>query len=157
MIQARMGEEHAGARARRSHEWPLAAAVVVLAVLFRSAFLIIWPLVAFDSDQAVTGLMAKHLSELRAFPVFYYGQNYMLAVEAWLAAPVFVVGGVSVTALRLPLLAINVAIALLLLRGFVRDTALRPALAVVPALLFALAAPGVTARLLDANGGNVEP
>jgi hypothetical protein len=27
----------------------------------------------------------------------------------------------------------------------------------MPALLFALAAPGVTARLLDANGGNVEP
>jgi hypothetical protein len=101
--------------------------------------------------------MAKHLQELRAFPVFYYGQNYMLAVEAWLAAPVFAAAGVSVTTLRLPLLAINVAIALLLLHGFVRETGLRPAIALVPTLLFALAAPGVTARLLDANGGNVEP
>jgi hypothetical protein len=152
-----MGEEHAGARARLSTEWRLSAAIVVLAVLFRSAFLIAWPLVAFDSDQAITGLMAKHLSELRAFPVFYYGQNYMLGVEAWLAAPVFAVAGVSVTTLRLPLLAINVAIALLLWRGFVRETGLRPRLALLPALLFALAAPGVTARLLDANGGNVEP
>ena len=31
----------------------------------------------FDSDQAIVGLMAKHLSELRAFPVFFYGQTYM--------------------------------------------------------------------------------
>ncbi len=152
-----MAEEHASARARRSREWWLSAGVVIVAVLFRSAVLVAWPLAAFDSDQAITGLMAKHLAELRAFPVFYYGQNYMLAVEAWLAAPVFAVAGVSATALRLPLLAINIAIALLLLRGLVRETALRPALALVPTLLFALAAPGVTARLLEANGGNVEP
>lgn len=152
-----MAGEHAGARARLLNEWRVSVAVVVLAVLFRSAALLVWPLAAFDSDQAITGLMAKHLAELRAFPIFYYGQNYMLAVEAWLAAPVFASLGASVTALRLPLLAINIAIALLLLRGFVRETRLRPALAVIPTLLFALAAPAAAARLLDANGGNVEP
>src|SRR6476620_5978720 len=124
------------------------AGVVVLLVLLRSVVFVFWEQAHFDSDQAITGLMARHLSELRAFPVFYYGQNYMLAVEAWLAAPVFAVAGASVTALRLPLLAINIAIALLLLRGLVRETGLRPALAVVPTLLFALAAPGITARLL---------
>jgi len=152
-----MAVEHAGARARLLNEWRVSAAVVVLAVLFRSAALVVWPLAAFDSDQAITGLMAKHLAELRAFPVFYYGQNYLLAVEAWLAAAVFAFTGASVTALRLPLLAINIAIAWLLLRGFVRETGLRPAAAAIPTLLFALAAPGTTARLLDANGGNVEP
>ena len=36
----------------------------------------------FDSDQAVVGLMAKRLSEFRSFPLFFYGQNYMLAVQA---------------------------------------------------------------------------
>jgi hypothetical protein len=152
-----MPEEHAGARVRRSNEWWLSAGVVVLAVIFRSVFLLAWPLASFDSDQAVTGLMAKHLAEMRAFPVFYYGQSYMLAVEAWLAAPLFAIAGVSVTVLRLPLLVINLAIALLLFRSFVRETRLRPALAIAPTLLFALAAPGATARLLDANGGNVEP
>ncbi len=152
-----MAEEHARARVRRSTEWWLSAGTVIFFVLFRSTVLVAWPLAAFDSDQAITGLMAKHLAELRAFPVFYYGQNYMLAVEAWLTAPVFLIAGVSATTLRLPLLAINIAIALLLLRGLVRETGLRPAVAVVPILLFALAAPGVTARLLDANGGNVEP
>src|SRR5215218_2984381 len=120
MIQARMAEEHACARAQRSNDWWLSAGVVVFAVLLRSAVLLWWPLASFDSDQAITGLMAKHLAELRAFPLFYYGQNYMLGVEAWLAAPVFLVAGVSVAALKLPLLAINVAIGLLLLRTFER-------------------------------------
>lgn len=35
----------------------------------------------FDSDQAACGLMAKHLSEGRAFPLFFYGQNYLLGVQ----------------------------------------------------------------------------
>jgi len=152
-----MAEQHAGSRARVSREWRLSAGVVVAAVLLRSVVLTIWPLASFDSDQAVTGLMAKHLAELRAFPVFYYGQSYMLGVEAWLAAPVFAIAGASVTALRLPLLAINVTIALLLLRGFVGETGLRPFTAVIPTLSFALASAGVSTRLLDANGGNVEP
>jgi hypothetical protein len=152
-----MGGEHAVDRAPDSREWWLCAGALVLIILFRSAVLVVWPLSYFDSDQAITGLMAKHLSELRAFPVFYYGQNYMLAVEAWLTAPVFLVAGVSATALRLPLLAINIAIALLLFRLLVRETRLRPALALVPTLFFALPAPGTTSHILEANGGNVEP
>jgi hypothetical protein len=155
-----MAEEH-GTRPPRAAtaatEWRLSAGVIILAVLFRTAVIVWWPLSEFDSDQAIVGLMAKHLAELRAFPVFFYGQNYMLAVEAWLAAPLFALVGPSATALRLPLLGINVVIALLLMRGLVRETGLRPALAVVPTLLFALASPGANARLLDANGGNVEP
>jgi hypothetical protein len=55
----------------------LAALVVV-----RSAVFVFAPASHFDSDQAVTGLMAKHLSELRALPLFWYGQTYMLGVEA---------------------------------------------------------------------------
>ena len=152
-----MAEEHAARATRFSTEWRVSAGVVVFAVLLRSAVLLIWPLAAFDSDQAITGLMAKHIAEMRAVPVFYYGQNYMLAVEAWLAAPVFAALGPSVAALRIPLLLINLAIALVVLRGLVHETGLRPAVAAVPTLLFALASPGASARLLDANGGNVEP
>ena len=37
------------------------------------------------ADQAIVGLMAKNLSELRAFPVFFYGQTCMLGVEALVA------------------------------------------------------------------------
>ena len=146
-------EDSAAIRRERRIVYALAALVVVM----RSAVLVLWPQAQFDADQAITGLMARHLAELRAFPVFYYGQNYMLAVEAWIAAPFFVVLGASVTALRLPLLAINLAVAWLLLRTLERETGLRPALALVPTLFFALAPPGTTAHLLEANGGTIEP
>jgi hypothetical protein len=132
-------------------------AILLLVVLGRSVVFVFWPAAQFDSDQAVTGLMAKHLSELRAFPVFWYGQTYMLGVEAWLAAPLMAVFGASVTALKLPLLAMNVAIALLLFRGLTRDAGLDEARAAFATLFFVLAAPITAAHYLTANGGNVEP
>src|SRR5690348_10753388 len=88
------------------------AALAVLTIL-RSAVFVFAGTSHFDADQAVTGLMAKHLSELRAFPVFWYGQTYMLGVEAWLAAPVMAVAGPTITALKLPLLGINVVVVVL--------------------------------------------
>ena len=134
-----------------------AVAIVFVVILFRAAIFVFWERSHFDSDQAITGLMAKHLAEGRAFPVFWYGQSYMLAVESWLAVPLFLLFGTSVTALKLPILAMNLAIGWLLLRGFVYDAGLRPLVAVVPTLFFALPAAGTAARLVEANGGNVEP
>src|SRR5215207_5041232 len=93
-------------------EWWLAVAVLTTIVLFRSGVFVFSERAHFDADQAITGLMAKHLAEGRALPVFWYGQSYMLSVESWLAAPLFVMAGASVTALKLPLLFVNVAIAL---------------------------------------------
>jgi hypothetical protein len=140
----------------RDH-WRRIAIATVILVLFRSAVFMIWPQAHFDSDQAVHGLMAKHIAELRAFPVFMYGQSYLLAVEAWLAAPLFAVAGASVFTLKLPLLLMNVAIALLLLRIFYREVGLRPAMAVAASLFFVLPAPGTAAQLVEASGENVEP
>ncbi|MBA3295637.1 MAG: hypothetical protein H0U19_01770 [Acidobacteria bacterium] len=152
-----MPEQHSEDPPGARREWWIAAALVAGVIVCRSAIFVFWERSHFDSDQAITGLMAKHLAEGRAFPVFWYGQSYMLAVESWLAVPLFVLFGASVTALKLPLLGINLAIGLLLLRGFVRDLGLRPLTAVLPTLFFALPAAGTSARLLEANGGNVEP
>ncbi len=115
------------------------------------------PGVRFDADQAVVGLMAKHISEGRAFPVFFYGQSYLLAVEAYLAAPVMWLLGPTEVALKLPLIAMNVAAALLLLWRLRRDAGLSAGLALVAALPVVVPplAPGV--RLMDAMGGNIEP
>jgi hypothetical protein len=126
-------------------------------VIVRSAVFVFWPAAHLDADQAITGLMAKHLAELRAFPVFWYGQTYMLAVEAWLAAPLMAAAGASVTALKLPLLAMNVAIVWLLMRGLTGDARLGAPAAAFAALFFVLAAPITTAHFLTANGGNIEP
>src|SRR4029078_8664493 len=127
--------------------WVLALAAIVVA---RSAVFGFAPGSQFDSDQAVTGLMAKHLSELRAFPVFWYGQTYMLGVEAWGAAPLMAAFGATVTMLKLPLLVMNVAIAVLLFRGFT-DDGLAPRRAAFATLFFVLVAPITTAHLLTAN------
>jgi hypothetical protein len=136
--------------------WPWLAALTA-AVILRSAVFVFSPASHFDSDQAVTGLMAKHLSELRAFPVFWYGQTYMLGVEAWLAAPLMSIAGATVTALKLPLLIINVAIVWLLFLGLTRETGLDEPRAAFATLFFVLAAPMTSAHFLAANGGNVEP
>ena len=136
---------------------PAIALLLAALAIARSAVFVFWPASQFDSDQAVTGLMAKHLAELRAFPVFWYGQTYMLGVEAWLAAPVMAVLGATVTALKLPLLAMNVAIALLLFHGLTRDERLDDTRAAFATCFFVLAAPITAAHFLTANGGNVEP
>src|SRR5438093_13310202 len=86
-------------------------AVVVAILLFRSALFVFVQQRAFDSDQALAGLAGKLLLEGRAFPLFFYGQNYMLAVEAWLAAPMFWVFGVSVASLRLRAHALDMCVA----------------------------------------------
>ena len=132
-------------------------AIVTLVVVARSAVFVFRPGSYFDADQAIVGLMAKHLSELRAFPVFLYGQTYMLGVEAWLAAPIFAIAGVSATALKIPLLVMNAAIAALLVRAFERDMGLRPAAAAIASLPFILPAPGLGSAFLDASGGTIEP
>ena len=114
------------------------------------------PGVRFDADQAIVGLMAKHISEGRAFPVHFYGQSYLLAVEAYLAAPVMWVLGPTEIALKLPLLAMNVVAAVLLAVTAHRDLGLRPWIAGVCALPLALPPIVVGTRLMEAMGGNAE-
>jgi hypothetical protein len=151
-----MAEPHIAIDPLRRERW-IVLAIACLVVVARSAVFVFRPESYFDADQAIVGLMAKHLSELRAFPVFLYGQTYMLGVEAWLAAPLFAVVGVSATALKMPLLIMNGAIAALLLRAFERDMGLRPAVAAIAALPFILPGAGLTAAFLDASGGTLEP
>ncbi len=131
--------------------------LVVLLVLYRSVLFVFSSWTSFDSDEGVFGLMAKHLAEGRAFPLFMYGQSYILAVEAWLAAPLFILFGPSAAALKLPLLAINVGVGLVLVHLLERECGLRPVLALVASLFFVLPPPGTVAALLSASGGNVEP
>ena len=110
----------------------------------------------FDSDQAIVGLMAKHLSEFRTFPLFFYGQHYMLGVQAWMAAPFFWVGGPTVAMLRMPLVIINCVVALWLLRYITRSVG-SPWLAFMAVLPFVAATPVLSSHLLEALGASVEP
>lgn len=143
--------------ASRRRERRIAIIAAIALVLGRSFVFTWWEQAAFDSDQAIIGLMALHISQLRAFPVFMYGFNYLLAIEGYLAAPVFAIFGPSVAALRAPLIAVNIAVAVLLIIRLERDVGLRPALGFIASLFFILAAPGTASQLVEANGGNLEP
>lgn len=131
--------------------------LVAALTALRSLVFVVFEGAHFDSDQALVGVMAKHLIEGRAFPVFLYVHPYMLGVQAWMAAPFFLIGGATVPMLKAPLFIINIAIAVLLVVGLERWAGLRPWLAAVPALYFVLAPPGTATALLEAFGANPEP
>jgi hypothetical protein len=62
-----------------------------------------------DGDEAVVGLMAKHLLERGEVSLFYWGQAYGLAIlEAAAAAVAFAIAGISGAALKLAALALFV-------------------------------------------------
>src|SRR5260370_8118317 len=56
------------------------------------------------SDEAIIGLMGKHISEGRYFPFYFYGiaYNASCAWEAYLAVIPFWLLGVGVIALKIP-------------------------------------------------------
>jgi hypothetical protein len=141
----------------RPRERLAALAVAAGLVFFRSFVFLWWEQSHFDADQAIVGLMAKHLTEGRAFPLFFYGQQYLLGVESWLVAPFFALFGISVFTLKLPLLLMNLAAAAMLILGLERYAGVRPALGVLACLFFLVSPPGTASRLVQANGCNIEP
>jgi len=56
--------------------------------------------VGFHADEAVIGLMARHILQ-GAHPTFFYGQSYMGALDAYLVALSFLVFGPGVLAIRI--------------------------------------------------------
>jgi hypothetical protein len=75
----------------------ITTAIVRFAILFLSQTHV-------TSDEAITGLMAKHISEGRYFPFYPYGISYNAsqAWEAYLAVFPFWIFGVGVTELKIP-------------------------------------------------------
>ncbi len=47
-----------------------------------------------DADQAINGLMARHVL-LGEFPIFFYGQEYCGSIEAYLVSTIFLLFGTS--------------------------------------------------------------
>ena len=136
-------------------ERALVCALAVALVLLRSFVAAYYEGFYFDSDQAIVGLMARHLSRLQTFPLFYYGLNYMLGVEAWIIAPLFALGRSSVQLARLPFVVLNAVVAVWLIARLSGQNGLRPALAFVAALPFIMPTPAVSGQLLEFAG--IEP
>lgn len=85
--------------------WIALGAVLLAAFGLRIALSVFNYVSNFDS--ATPGLMALHILRGENFPLFYYGQHYMGALEAYLAAGFFALFGVSDIALSLSAIAFS--------------------------------------------------
>ncbi len=71
----------------RAWLWPL---LITTAALAARVLFAIHPMI--DSDQAIIGLMARHILDGQ-LPVFFWGAPYSSPIESYLAAPVFALFG----------------------------------------------------------------
>jgi len=110
-----------------------------------------WPLL--NSDEGTMGIMAIHILH-GARPIFFYGQNYMGTVEAYVGAMLFGLFGISVFTLRLGLILL---FTLFLVCIFVLTSKLYSrGFAVFALLILSLGSNAVLSRQLMALGGYVE-
>lgn len=76
-----------------------ACGVTLLSILLK-LFLLWQDVFPFNADEAVVGLMARHILQ-GARPVFFYGQAYMGSLDAWLVSFGFGLFGERVEVIRL--------------------------------------------------------
>jgi hypothetical protein len=85
-------------RRARLGEWAFIALTLALAAAGRLVLAARgWP--NFNSDDSIVGLMTNDIMRHGAHPVFFYGQNYMGALQAYLAVPFFLLLGATPFAL----------------------------------------------------------
>ncbi|HET7010074.1 MAG TPA: hypothetical protein VFI11_04810 [Anaerolineales bacterium] len=76
------------------------AAICALISLAFKAVLLALEAFPFYSDEAIVGLMARHILSGR-WPTFFYGQAYLGSTDAALVAGAFAIGGESVLVIRI--------------------------------------------------------
>ena len=128
-------------------------AIAVLGALALRLFFIRTPHGALDSDEAIVGLMGRHV--LRGeFPIFYYGQKYMGGLEPQLAALGFAIGGATPLVLKLVCLA--VALVLVWLTAELGRRILGPGPGLVAGVFMAIPPIFLTVWSVKARGGFIE-
>ncbi|HEX2923841.1 MAG TPA: glycosyltransferase family 39 protein, partial [Chloroflexota bacterium] len=127
-------------------------AVIVAAAALR-LFLLAGPQTELEADEAIVGLMARHILHGER-PLFYYMQPYMGSLEAYLIAALFALFGSSTFVLKLvPMLGALLFVALLFVTGY----RLRGLTAAIIAGLFGALPPAFLAIWsLKARGGYIE-
>ena len=97
----------------RAALWPALIGGALVAGCVLRVWILGLPLATLESDEAITGLMARHALD-GEFSVLYWLSLYGGTQEALVTALVFAVFGSSVLALKLTALAFYVAAAVLL-------------------------------------------
>src|SRR5487761_2303627 len=141
--QAASASRTRGARvAWRPREWMAVTALVALAARG-------WPIL--NSDEATMGLMGSDVLLRGARPVFTYAQDYIGALQAYLAAPVNALLGPTPLALRT--VTTLEFVAFLLVAYALARALWSPAVALVSLALLALGPEWALLRQLQAGAG----
>jgi len=127
--------------------------IIVLAALLRISLLYLgWP--STNSDEGTMGLMALHIAHHQDYPIFFYGQNYMGSLEAYLGACLFQLIGPSLFALRLGLICLFSLFLLTLY--FLTKLLYTTKYALASIILLSFGSTEMLTRQLKALGGVVE-
>ncbi|MCB0319519.1 MAG: glycosyltransferase family 39 protein [Bdellovibrionales bacterium] len=127
--------------------------MLVVGVAIRFDFLIASQFVP-DSDEAIVGLMAKHITEGHGIPTFYYGQHYMGSFEPLLVSWLFELFGFHPWLLKLVPLTFGVS--LIVLMYFIGREVGGNRVALLAATLTALPPATLVVWSLKARGGFIE-
>ena len=111
-----------------------------------------WPVT--NSDEGVMDLMALHIVNRGEHPIFFYGQEYMGPLEAYIGAYLFQIFGASVFALRLGVIPFFTLF--LLCMYFLTRLLYTRRLALVTVILLSLGSSDIITRQLKAIGGYPE-
>ncbi|HEY6286820.1 MAG TPA: hypothetical protein VIX20_14255 [Ktedonobacteraceae bacterium] len=77
-----------------------ASGIIVISTFLRILLVCLgWP--PTNSDESTMGILALHIADRGEHPIYFYGQHYMGALEAYFAAVSFHFFGVSLLTLRL--------------------------------------------------------
>ncbi|MBE0690593.1 MAG: hypothetical protein IH587_10785, partial [Anaerolineae bacterium] len=79
--------------------WAMLGIALIVAIIGR-ILLLLSNTVSFHSDEAIVGLMARHILAGER-PTFFFGQAYMGSLDAWLVALGFRLLGESVQTIRI--------------------------------------------------------
>lgn len=109
---------------------------------------------AIDGDEAIVGLMGKHILEGRGIPIFYYGQHYMGSLEALMASLSFSLFGMTPFTLQLVPLAWSVALVPLVY--LVGQSVMGRRAGLVAAILMSVPPPALIVWSSKARGGFIE-
>ena len=139
--------------ARRNRTYLALASLMLLGLALRGH--VLWETsCGIESDEAIVGLMARHMTEGASWPVFYYGQYYMGSLEPLLVAAMFKIFGPSNCALKLvPLIfsLFHIVLVFFLARAMLSFSA-----AYVAGLLTALGPSALILWSSKARGGFIE-
>ena len=94
-------------RKQETKQWALRA-FIVLGILAR-IYLVFFK-TPFTSDNAILGLMAKHILEGKEFPYFFYGALYFGTFPAYFLAGLYAVFGFSTQSYKLYSLILSISI-----------------------------------------------